>query len=334
MAGNPVSYNPTMAPTRPLAPQRVYSGRDIIATDYAGSSGFSASDFALNPRLEDKFPSASLTASRYDMYQFEELEFRYHPTTAVTNTPGILILGWEPNANRGPPDTIAQVNAYEHHSEGPIYNPNITLRIPKNALGGPRYVRSGPTMSDLNLYDTGRLMVCSDDVTGSEGGYVEVSYRIRFFNYHLEDTLNPVQNRLADFTQTSNQTLTSGVAATLLFDTIAENFNGDPNVSLDTGLVTLPRGVYFVSAVVTTANSTATPTATSIAIYRNTTESLAFAEASTTPIAGNAASAVPSTAIFKSDGSDTLSIQVTCTSTSGVLNTWNTGCYLTVIAMS
>jgi hypothetical protein len=46
------------------------------------------------------------------------------------------------------------------------------------------------------LYDTGSLIVGSDGGPGSKTGYVEVEYSIRFYNYHIEDTL-PSQSRAA-----------------------------------------------------------------------------------------------------------------------------------------
>jgi hypothetical protein len=235
---------------------QVHSGKDIIVTDFAGTASFGASDYALNPRLSDKFPSASKTAQRYDMYQFEELCFRYHPTTAVTSTPGVLFLAWEPNPNRGPPGSVAQINAYQYHVEGPIYNPNLMLRIPKNALGGLRFHRDGPTMSDLSLYDTGRLIVASDDVTGAEGGYVEVTYRIRFFNYHLEES-DPVQARTAEVALiTADQTIATATPTVLNFNSLREDFNGDDTIALASGAVTLPKGKYLMSGSIHSADDT------------------------------------------------------------------------------
>jgi len=251
---NPVSYNARLASSA-LTTSRTYSGKDIIVTDFTGTSSFGASDYALNPRLPDKFPSASFAAQRYDMYQFEELVFHYHPTTAVTTSKGVMFLAWEPNANKGPPDTIAQINAFESHSQGPIYNPSISLRVPKNKLGPTRYCRAGPTGSDLNLYDTGRLIVASDDVVSGEGGYVEVSYRIRFFNYHLEET-SSVQSRMAASRLIiSDQPLTTGVPEIVSFNGLAEDFNGDDLFNVDLGLISLPKGKYFINATIMAKDS-------------------------------------------------------------------------------
>lgn len=335
---NPVSYNARLAPNVPLVQQRIYSGKDIIVTDFQGVASFGSSDYALNPRLSDKFPSASLTAQRYDMYQFDELVFRFHPTTAVTNTPGVMFMAWEPNANRGPPDTIAQINAFECHTEGPIYNPNLTLRIPKSRLGGPRYVRAGPTMSDLNLYDTGRLVVASDDVTGSEGGYVEVMYRIRFFNYHLEET-TPVQNRVAEATRlagSGDQTVTTATKTTVLFDSLLEDFNGDDTIALASGLITLPSGKYLILTHVSCNNSANEVTEFLLEIEKNGASLGTPAKAWSNLNLGavNGKQNISTSAIVSSNGTDTFSAAVTLTGATGVLKVLAGYARFEIIALS
>jgi hypothetical protein len=251
---NPVSYNTTMSRTSPLTQQRVFSGKDLITAYEAETGSFGANDYPLNPRLEDYFPSANLMAQRYDCYQFEELAFHWHPTTAVTTSPGIVILGWEPNANRSVPDSLAQMNAFEHHSEGPIYAPNLWLRIPKSCLGGVRFCRDGPTGSDLNLYDTGRIVIASQNSDNSAGndGYLEVYYRVRFFNYHLESN-SPVQARCAEIVliTADDDQGASPVTDHVAFNSLREDFNGDFGDSLlSSGAITLPPGKYKVDGLI------------------------------------------------------------------------------------
>lgn len=260
--GNPVSYNLTLPRNRPLTNQRLFSGKDIIVPDFSVSvTTFGADDYFINPRLNASFPSASLQSQRYDMYQFEELRFHYHPTSAVTTTPGVVILAWEPNANKGSPETLQQINAFECHSEGPSYSPNLSLSIPRNKLGGPRYTRFGPVGSDLNLYDTGKLIVAHDKCSLSAGylteGYIEVYYRIRFFNYHLEEQ-DPSQSRCAEARLINTVPMTTGVSAYLGFDSLGEDFGGDPRVRLTFpyGGMIVPPGKYLVNYWVTAVDDT------------------------------------------------------------------------------
>lgn len=333
---NPVSYNVRLAPSVPLAQQRVYSGKDIIVTDFQGTSSFGSSDYALNPRLADKFPSASLTAQRYDMYQFDEITFKYHPTTAVTTTKGVMFLAWEPNANRGPPGTIAQINAFECHTEGPIYSPNLQLRIPKARLGGPRYCRAGPTMSDLNLYDVGRLVVASDDVTGSEGGYVEVMYRIRFFNYHLEET-SPVQNRCAELRLiTADQTLATGVATVIQFNSLAEDYNGDDTIALASGQVTLPMGKYLFQATISSTDDTSEVYSSYCTVRKNAATHVPniYNTVKAAATGGSVFNLNTLSAVIESDGNDVFDIQATLTGAAGTLKVVKDATRVTLLALS
>lgn len=253
---NPNSYNTSIARTRPISNQRTYSGKDLMVTSFTGSSTFESTCYSLNPRLPNRFASASLTASRYDTYEFEELIFRYQPTTAVTTTPGVVFMAWEPNANRAAPESVAAINAYEHHAEGPIYSPSLELRIPKSKLQGLRFTRAGPTSSDLNLYDTGKFIVASDAVTNSEGGYFEVSYRLRFSNYHLEDTI-PTQHRCGELVMSADQPLLANQTLTVAFDTITEEFGCDQeSMTTTAGTITLPAGKFLFNCIVSNVSGT------------------------------------------------------------------------------
>jgi len=198
-ASFPVAFSPKLGRNLPSV-GKISVGKDLIVDHFncPESATGNFEEYIINPRWPTRFPSAHLTAQRYDMYMFEELEFRYFPTNATTISPGIIFMGWEPNANRGPPNTVAQINAFEHFTQGPVYGQGIRLRIPRAALSCMRYCRSSPVATDLNIYDTGRLIVGGDRSApgASVGGYIEVYYRIRFSQYHLED-LSPYQSRMA-----------------------------------------------------------------------------------------------------------------------------------------
>lgn len=240
---NPVSYNTRLTPSMPSIP-RITRGKDIIVEQVRESVGFSAKQYILNPKYAPSFPSASLSAQRYDMYEFEELEFHYHPTRAVTNTPGVVFLGWEPNANRGTPAGVKEINAYEYHVEGAAYSPNIILKVNKSHLPPPRYCRDVPTSSDLNLYDTGSLIVCTDAFEGSDTmvGYIEVFYKIRFYNYHLDDPM-PVQKKVLALDHPAQGSGAPGVPVDIDGLAVVE---GGEWLSVSTDSFTAPAGKYLL----------------------------------------------------------------------------------------
>jgi hypothetical protein len=112
-------------------------------------------------------------------------------------------------------------------------------------------------MSDLVLYDTGRLIVASDKCDATGEGYFEVDYRIRFFNYHLEEG-SPIQNRvLVARLITSSQEVFTETEALVAFNSLTEDFGGDDTVVNDGGSIRLPKGKYLVLATVGVQDDTA-----------------------------------------------------------------------------
>lgn len=239
--GNPVSFN-TLAP-RSKATSKIYDGNDIIVPVYQASSSFSAQGYQLNPRLSQFFPSAALQAARFDVYEFEMLEFRWVPNEAVTTTPGTIFLAFEPNPNRGVPSTLISISAYESVNSGPVYNPNNILRVPKRMLQGLRYCRNGPVAGDLNLYDPGAFIIASQGASTTPLGYVEVRYRIRFDFFHLEEEV-PIQHRMASLGKQFNQAITTGVTETVTWEYVTQNFGGW-SISPTAGTFRLPEGWYL-----------------------------------------------------------------------------------------
>jgi hypothetical protein len=322
--GNPVSFMPRMTGSSPMTGrQRVFDGKDIISTSVTGVTTFGLDDFLINPRLPT-FPGAALIAQRYDMYQFESLEFCWHPTTAVTTTPGVVFMAWEPNANHADLGaTISVINAMEFHTECPVYQPNCSLRIPKSVLGAPRYLRAGPIMGDLNLYDTGRLLVargaCADT---AEKGYVEVYYRVKFYNYHLEEP-SLIQNRVAELILSAPQGIASTVTGLVDFDILRQDFGGwEDFLNLGSGVITLPRGTYQLQAYIQTYDDTSELFTSVIRFVKN---------GSALSVDSSSTYKVPSTgsdewcnhvllAVVESDGTDTFGIQVTMTGAAGSLD--------------
>lgn len=271
------------------------------------------------------------------MYQFEELRFHYHPTTAVTTTPGVVILAWEPNANRGPPETLPQINAFEHHCEGPSYSPNITLTVPKNRLGGPRYCRAGPTGSDLNFYDTGRLVVAHDKCSTAAGyqteGYVEVYYKIRYFNYHLEEA-DPFQSRAAEVRLISATPCTTGVQRSVGFDSIGEDFGGVDSLALNVSgdLLYVPKGMYHITFWATCLDSVSETFIATAEIHKNFLALSPAIYVTNTSAVGGYITVSGSGVITLDNETNTLSTKITLTGAAGTLSV--VGARMSLVALS
>jgi hypothetical protein len=200
----------------------------------------------LNPRISEAFPSASLQAARFDKYEFESLEFRWVPNQAVTTTPGTIFLAFEPNPNRETPDSLQAINAYECYVSAPVYSPNCVLRVPKHMLKGMRFTREGPVLGDLSIYDPGIFIIASQGASTTPQGYIEARYVLRFDSYHLEPPLLALSNkRIGQVDISANQVCATGVATTVLFDTVVRNF-GNWDIPIAAGRVIFPPGVYLL----------------------------------------------------------------------------------------
>lgn len=244
----PAAFSTKLARSTPGVP-RVIHGKDIILANVTGSATPNFQEIDLNPRLDTSFPSASLSAQRYDMYEFTSLRFRYFPTSASTTTTGIVFLGWEPNANRQAPPNSSEgvqiINAFEYHTQGPLWSPNVQLNVDQRHLPPPRYCRHLPTGSDMNIYDTGSLIVGTDGGPGTTVGYVEVEYSIRFYNYHLTDN-NVSQSRAAYATL---EIVTPGATAKLT-PTFTEKFGNDQYDFVTGSEWTIPAGKYLLATMI------------------------------------------------------------------------------------
>jgi hypothetical protein len=228
---------------------RLDEGVDVISDTVLGNSGYTALARPINPGLEECFPALSQEAKRYDCYEFLELSFRFVGTTVISTTVGQIGLAFDPNPHSMAPATQAKFSAYEAHIASSVYKPDgLTLRVPKHMLAGKRYVRYGIQGASLFLYDPGSLIIMvRDEATADPIGYVEVHYKIRFSNFHLEPTASPVAHNALNVSKVATDTFVTATPGYWAFDTCT-GVDGLEHV-LVPGALTLSRGVYRVTAV-------------------------------------------------------------------------------------
>jgi hypothetical protein len=246
------------------APKRnvkVESGVDVFVDDVLGNTTpFSVLNFAINPGVAARFPALSLEAARFDRYEFESLSFHFVGTTVITTTPGQIGLAFEPNPNSDAPDDQGQFTAYESHSVASVYNPDgLWLHVPKRMLAGIRFVRTGLVGFNYCDYDPGHLILLTrDNAAATTIGYVEVHYRIRFYDYHLRPALEysaNAQELLRDVTQS----YTTGVPGLVAWDT--SEYPPQHGLGLVAGSTVIPpAGKYFIWINLACQNDTAEDT--------------------------------------------------------------------------
>jgi hypothetical protein len=222
-------------------------GMDIIVSSVLGNANFTCLGYSVNPGLEDTFESLSKEAERYDCYEFTELAFHFVGTTVITTTVGQIGMAFEPNPNSGVPQTQAKFSAYECHISSSVYKPDgLWLHVPKAMLAGRRYVRRGIEGSNLTLYDPGSLIVMVRDEAGATTiGYIEVHYKVRFSNFHLEPNATPYRRNVLRVGRAADLGVVTATPTIWDLDTV---FEGGLVHSLSTGAITLDPGFYVIIA--------------------------------------------------------------------------------------
>jgi hypothetical protein len=245
----PAAYGVTYRSTRP----RTKMGKKSVIIEHCellnggitGSTSFTVdTEYSLNPGLSTLAPWLAPQAVKYEMYRWLEAWFEYVPI-APTSTQGDIGLIPEYNAQASVPNS--ETIAWDHEGAmiGSVWK-GLTLKYdPKklHALGPYRYVRAGNVYGDLKTYDAGKMwVVTNNEEDDSTIGKLFFHYKVELINPVLEDGASGlVPSATSSFTVVATQTLSSGVAVNIKFDTTEYN----PLTIVNTlGAFVLPLGVY------------------------------------------------------------------------------------------
>lgn len=295
--------------------------RELVGT-VTGTTSFGVfNSYELNPGLSSTFPWLSSQADSWEQYRFRYLRFRYVPRCATT-TIGSVMMAPDYDALDAPPSSELTAMSYREATEDAPWKEQVCGLNPSSMFpAGPRkYVRSGLVAGDLKTYDAGVMHVCTTEESDTSAlGKLWVEYDVEFFVPQTEPSQVTASN-FALFNLSSDQSMTTGVAATVAFDEEVVNSCGIVNTS---GSFVLPKGAWLVrgeleesggtagtgisleleiksggSALTPPVKSRVTLTATGTSLYRPTL-----------PISGYVAS----------DGSTPVTIEAIATSGSGTL---------------
>jgi hypothetical protein len=309
-----------MAPRGPSAKAaNRFEGCDLLVNDLAGATSFSATRYKINPGLSI-MKGLSAIAARYDRYRFHKLNLVYCPKQAVATTKGMIHLAYDPNPNHGPPTALADLSAYAHHDLVQVYGDlNLILNFSKlPSLSRDRFVRCGPVSGDLGLYDAVGVIVAVDAMADTSAvGDIYLDYEVEFYDLQI-DRSNPVPRGYAVYQLSADQTFTSNVPATILWDlVVVDQLDG----SMSAGLYTPGCGAYEVIANVTARDNSNEVFTVNMLIRVN--------EANTSPAQGTIDSVTSTTGQGYScstcigyvslDSDDTVSILLTLTGATGTL---------------
>jgi hypothetical protein len=235
--------------------------RELVAT-ISGSTTFEVTTFSLNPGLSTSFPWLSTIADSFEQYRFNRLRFHYVTRAPSTYIGSILMAPDYDALDSAPTSEIIASQMDGAVEDSPWKEQYLDLSVADMFPMGPRkYIRTSViSSSDLKTYDAGNVHLCAVSCTDTSAiGKLWVEYDVEL---HIPQNPTTIDNHVvgasANYQLTGgNQSLTTAVAATVLFDT--ENHNS-LNASLSGGVVTLPAGKYQVNAVISASGGTNTPT--------------------------------------------------------------------------
>jgi hypothetical protein len=232
-----------------------YAGKDTYVESISGSDAFTCNSYAVNPGLSDRFRSAAVEAARYDRYSFSGLKFTWIPSVAVTTTPGMVAMAFDPNPDSSCPEELSLISSYECFKMFSVYEKS-SLFVPASFLKGTRFVRNGPKAQALTLYDPGTFVIATQDMGATaKCGFIEVEYIINFKHYHLSPP-DVLMRNLASYSLSANDSLSTGVVERIDFQTTDYDNIGIEVV--DTSQFHAPPGLYRLTGSVELYNPSST----------------------------------------------------------------------------
>lgn len=162
--------------------------RDIVA-EGSSPSVFTALGLPINPGMSSTFPWLSQIAPRFEKYHFKKLHFDYE-TEAPTALGGSVLLTVDYDASDAPPSSKVQAMAYKNAVRTPPWSEACHVSAGEDLSQQKQYfVRNSALAanSDIKLYDTGNLFICSQNIAtgGATLGELYVDYEVTLITPHL-----------------------------------------------------------------------------------------------------------------------------------------------------
>jgi hypothetical protein len=284
----------------------------------------------INPGLDASFPWLSKTAVSWQQYKFTRLCYRF-VTTSATAATGSIILSPDYNSKEAPPSSLAASVNTQDAVMGSTWK-SLACELKQSSmfsLGNRKNVRNAQISGELNIYDAGRLYICTEGQAGATAiGNLWVDYVVELAipqSSPLMD-LYPAATSFYDL-HTAAQTLATTVAENVAFETVNDAINfGTPS----SGVFTPPAGVYWLSGFVGCGDTANELFSGSCYVTKNGVQSTIV---STLDSAGTAVG--PSlnfqiNDIVSCNGTDQIAVVVDVTGAAGTLTCYRYGASLTV----
>lgn len=190
-----------------------------ITANTGSPSTFQATQFVLNPGQVATFPWLSNVAKNFESYRFRKLKFHYE-TEAPSSLGGSLVQSVDYDATDAAPLTKQQAMAYRNAVRSAPWEPCCHTSAREDMAKQKSYfVRPGaqPANTDIKMYDTGNLFVCTQNVTTASAVCGEL-----YVEYDVE-LLTPIWENLTGTSGSLQANGTAGQAAATPFGTSTIN---------------------------------------------------------------------------------------------------------------
>lgn len=246
-----------------------------LVGDINGTTAFTTSTYPINAGLSNIFVWLSSLALNYESYKFRKLRFRYIPACATTQV-GFVYFAIEYDSSDSSPTSEQQLATYDGCVYGSPWVGHDNISSKMNLTKRNSYfARAGtlPSTADINLYDTGYLIVATVGNGGTPAlGKLWVDYEVELSTPQLG--VIGIGKSLsasyvgADFFTTSptvsgNAPLTvSLVTNTSITLTSTQQYQGSLNIAvaggtitnlIATGTATTTTGTQVINAAATSA---------------------------------------------------------------------------------
>ena len=281
--------------------------RELVEPALLGSTTFALQEsYVINPGLSSAFPWLSTQAGAWQEYELHSLAYVYL-TRVSTATSGSIMISPDLDPSNPPPSSEVATSNNPSTVEGPVWHDlrcNVDLKGSRNVAR--RFVRSGPEVGDLHLFDALAVYIITSDCANTNPiGKVWVEYDISFY-LPVVGATDPISRGCSFFTNSGDQACVNGVPTAVLFQTEVCNPFG---IQYASGVFTPPRGMYIVNAILDLYDGTANHSC-QVTIYKNGAPARSDVSHILQCGIGNRM-VVPSTICISCNGTDTLSVMVT-----------------------
>lgn len=292
--------------------------RELLTTIIGSVAFANFGSYQVNPGIAATFPWLSTQASGWEQYRFHRLCFEYI-TRSATTAVGSVILAPDYDALDSAPSSELIATSYRDATEDVPWKDQSCVWDPlaMHPIGPKKYIRSGLVANaDLKTYDVGTQHVCTTGQSGTDAiGKLWVCYDVEFFVPQTQSPSGPLNTSFAMWSLQNSQSLSTGVAATIDYDTQLINNMG---IVESSGVFTLPLGNWVIRAEVSVSGATAASTFL-IEIQKNGASFAVPVQSELMTSSGITFAELVASAYTTSTGTDTVRVRVTYTSATGTL---------------